>query len=105
MVNGSSKFAGCSSGAIISTCQCAGVSTPEVYKAALTLAHECRSQMFCSGTLDKHLSKLLESTFPQGVSALCRSLCPLLWPPPPLAPVLRKLRSSTHDLLLPHSLT
>lgn len=69
VVSASTKLAGCSSGALISTSHCAGVPTEQVYKAAQNLAHECRKQMSCSGTLDRQLREVLETTIPAGESS------------------------------------
>lgn len=67
VVTASTKLAGCSSGALISTSHCAGVPTAEVYKAGQNLAHACRAQMSCSGTLDRQLRSVLETTIPTGM--------------------------------------
>lgn len=66
VIGPSTKLAGCSSGAIISTSHCAGVPTATVYKAGQELAHSCRSHLSCSGTLDKALRKVLDDTLPNG---------------------------------------
>jgi hypothetical protein len=66
VIGPSTKLAGCSSGAIISTSHCAGVPTATVYEAGQELAHSCRSHLSCSGTLDKALRKVLDDTLPNG---------------------------------------
>lgn len=66
VITHSTKLAGSSSGALITASHCAGVPTDHVYKAAVDMAHSCRSHMSCSGTLDKELRKVLESTLPPG---------------------------------------
>lgn len=66
VISSSTKLAGSSSGALITTSHCAGLPPGDIYNVGLKLAHSCRSHMSCSGTLDRQLRQVLQETLPKG---------------------------------------
>ena len=66
VITATTKLAGSSSGALVTTSHCAGLPSAATYKAGLDLAHSCRDHMSCTGTLDRELRRVLHEVLPDG---------------------------------------
>ncbi|WIA18357.1 hypothetical protein OEZ85_009822 [Tetradesmus obliquus] len=67
------KLAGASSGALITTSYCGGLSPTEIIGAGHDLAKACREENSCSGSLDRMLRKTLQAHLPPDAWMKCRN--------------------------------